>query len=135
MMTQIIVAFISTALAFAIIDLLWISRVALPYFFSKIEHLIAINIPAAVLFYLMYMSGIVYYAVYPALQSTSDGAWRQALVAGCFFGFFCYATYDLTNMATLKDWRWSLVVSDVLWGIVITGSTAVIGYLITKSIS
>ena len=133
-MIQICIAFISTALAFAVIDVLWISRVALPLIFSKIEHLFELHTLAAVLFYVIYIGGIVYYATYPALQAGDASSWRQVAIAGCLFGFFCYATYDLTNMATLRDWQWSMVVADVSWGVFITGSSAVLGYLVTRAL-
>ena len=128
-MTQFLVAFFSAAILFAIIEITWITQVARPYIFHKIEPLIEINLSAALVFYIVYASGILFFAVYPALAS---GQWKTALFMGCLFGFFCYATYDLTNMATLRDWEWSMVVLDVLWGTALTGFVATASYWITK---
>lgn len=132
-MTHIITAFVSTALVFALIDVVWISQVARPYIFTKIESLLELNITAAVIFYLVYIGGIILFAVYPALNTAGNG-FKYALVYGALFGFFCYATYDLTNMATLRDWSWSMVVLDVAWGTILTGASAALGYYITNSL-
>ncbi len=75
--------------------------------------------PAAVAFYLIYVLGIVVFAVWPALES---GDWRTALMRGAAFGFFAYATYDLTNLATLKVWSLKISLIDMAWGTLLTGT-------------
>lgn len=72
------------------------------------------------------------YAIDPALEKES---WQQALVAGMFFGFVTYATYDLTNLATIKDWPILITLIDLAWGSFVTASTCVISYFVLKSIS
>jgi len=90
---------------------------------NKIGFLMAdrVNVPAAVVFYLLYIAAIVFFAVEPALAKESV---LYALQAGAFFGLVAYVTYDLTNLATLRDWPISITVIDLLWGTFITGTTA-----------
>lgn len=132
-MIQYVVAYISTTVVFFAIDFVWLNYLAKDLYQDKIGHLLAssFNIPAAVGFYLLFIIGIVIFAIAPALQS---GEWKTALVYGILFGFFTYATYDLTNLATLRDWPLSIVIIDLLWGMFITGASATLGYLLTKII-
>ena len=81
---------------------------------------------------LVYVVGIVIFAVSPALQG---GSWRGALLFGALFGMFCYATYDMTNLATLKNWPLAVVVADVAWGTALTAVSALAGYAITKAVA
>jgi len=80
---------------------------------------------AAVLFYLVYLVGVVIFAVGPAIRS---GRWRDATIMGALFGFFCYATYDLTNQATLIVWATKITLLDLCWGTFLTASGATAGY-------
>jgi len=105
---------------FFIVDLLWIGLVANNFYRNRIGHLMEINWPAAVVFYLIFLLGVTYFATYPAVQE----GWRTALFVGALFGFFTYATYDLTNLATLKDWPLSLVVVDMIWGVLLGASVS-----------
>jgi uncharacterized membrane protein len=75
-----------------------------------------INWVAAIIFYLIFLLGLTYFAMYPAV---AKGSLLAALTLGALFGFFTYATYDLTNLATLRDWPVSVVVVDILWGTVL----------------
>lgn len=84
---------------------------------------------AAVIFYLLYGIGILIFAVTPALENNS---WKQALGYGALFGFFCYGAYDLTNLATLKDWPLKMAVVDMTWGTFLTAITALSSYFITQ---
>jgi uncharacterized membrane protein len=81
-----------------------------------------VNWSAAGLFYALYIGGILYFAVYPGLGGPPQ--WAQFALRGALLGLLCYATYDLTNMATLRDWPWRVVWIDILWGMFLTGSTA-----------
>ncbi len=132
-MLHYLVAWIATAITFFAIDLVWLGMVAKSFYRDRIGALMLdqINISAAVIFYLVYVVGIVIFAVAPALQS---GSWTTALVFGALFGFFAYATYDMTNLATLRGWPLEVVVVDVLWGTVITGASATVGFLVTRSL-
>lgn len=131
-MTQYIIAYIATAAAFAVIDLLWIGIIARNFYFDRLGDILQINLWGALIFYLVYIAGIVYFAIAPALAAPEVATWKMVLLGGCVFGFFAYATYDLTNLATIKDWSYVVTVVDMVWGTILTGSSAVAGYLITK---
>lgn len=121
-----ILAYIATMVAFFAIDILWLGKIAPKFYAGQIGHLMA-NRPrwgVAALFYAVYIMGIVYYAVGPSIAT---GDITQAGFAGAIFGFFCYATYDLTNLATLRGWTVKMVVVDIIWGTVLTGSCALLG--------
>ena len=88
------------------------------------------NFAAAAAFYLLYVAGIVYFAVLP---SVAGGNWMSAALAGALLGLFAYATYDLTNMATLREWPIAITIVDIAWGMLVTAAAAVAGYLVTTS--
>ena len=122
-MTQYIIAYVAAGVAFVIIDLLWLGLVARDVYQTKLGPLMAqeIVIPAAAIFYALYLAGIIIFAVHPALQA---GSWQTALIWGALFGFFCYMTYELTNWAVIEGWPSSLVLIDIVWGTVLTASVA-----------
>lgn len=97
------------------IDLIWLGLVAQRFYQNQIGFLLrsSVNWPAAIVFYLLYISGLVYFAIYPAV---TGGSWQTALFTGAFFGFITYATYDLTNLATLKNWPLLVTIVDLAWG-------------------
>ena len=101
---------------------------------KNLAHLLSptVNWPAAFLFYLMYIVGIILFAVRPALMAQS---FAKAAVWGALFGFFTYATYDLTNLATLKDWPLKIVVIDIAWGTLLCTLVASGSYLIGRWLS
>jgi len=125
------IAYISTAAAFFTMDFLWVGFVAKNFYFSRMGHLLAdkVNYVAAGGFYLLYVAGIIIFAVAPAMKS---GSWQTAAMYGSLFGFFCYATYDMTNQATLKNWPVAVTIVDIAWGTVLTGTAATIGYLLIR---
>lgn len=110
-------------------DLLWLGVVMKDFYRSQIGHLLSPSIGwgAAVVFYLIFTAGLFYFAVAPAAAKQSLTA---ALMAGALFGFFAYATYDLTNMATLLRWPLAVTVVDILWGTVLGGVLASAGYVL-----
>ena len=116
---------------FAAIDMVWLLIIAKNLYRDKIGFLMAdrINVPAAVIFYLLYIVAIVFFAVEPAL---AKGSISYAIQAGALFGLVAYATYDLTNLATLKDWPLSITIADLLWGTFITGTTATLTFMIIR---
>ena len=128
------VAYLATALGFLVLDIIWLGFVAKNFYQQEIGPLLLekFNMGAAVAFYLLFVAGIVIFAVAPALQ---NGSWKTALLLGVLFGFFTYATYDLTNLATLKGWSPTVTVVDISWGAALTGTSAVVGYLATRSLS
>ena len=114
-----------------VIDFVWLSVVANKFYKSQIGTLLLEkpNAIAAVAFYVIYVIGIVVFVLSPALEKNS---WQHAAFYGALFGFIAYATYDLTNLATLKGWTLKLVVVDLLWGAVLTGGVAVISYWVIR---
>jgi uncharacterized membrane protein len=117
----------ATLLTFVLVDLVWLGLVAKDFYRSSIGHLMGdgFNLSAAFAFYLIYTTGILVFAIHPALDA---GGWMKAAVLGVAFGFFAYATYDLTNMATLKDWPLAITLADMAWGSIVTGLAATVGY-------
>lgn len=108
---------------FFIVDLIWLGVVARNFYHNQIGHLMGdINWVAAIGFYLVYLVGLVIFALRPAVEAHSLA---PALLFGALFGFFTYATYDLTNLATLEGWQLKVVIVDILWGTVL--GTAVAG--------
>jgi uncharacterized membrane protein len=113
------------------IDMLWIGVLAKGFHRNNLGHLLRpdINWAAALIFYLLYIVGILIFATLPALEKQSL---HQAVVLGALFGLFAYATYDLSNLATLKDWPVKIVFVDILWGMVLTASVAAASFFIGK---
>ncbi len=107
---------------FAVIDLVWLGIVIKDFIQSQIGHLRGdFNWYAVVLFYLLYPVALFVFAIYPALRG---GSVMTALFLGGLFGFFAYMTYDLTNLATLKNWPVLFVVADIVWGTIVSALTA-----------
>jgi uncharacterized membrane protein len=123
-MTEAIVAFVAALGAMAVVDGLWLGLVARTFYRRHLGPLMAErpNWAAAVAFYLLYVVGVTVFAVLPAADAASlaEAAWRGAL-----FGLVAYATYDLTNAATLRDWPGIVVVVDMAWGMALTAVVAV----------
>jgi len=90
-----------------------------------------INWLAAIIFYLLFIAGLVTFVISPAVEKQS---WVQALLFGALFGLITYATYDLTNLATLKDWPLMVTIVDLIWGSVLAASISVITYFIAEKI-
>jgi uncharacterized membrane protein len=113
---------------FFAIDMVWLGVVASSFYKSKLGHLMGeIQWPAAITFYLVFLVGLVIFAIYPAVLR---GSWSYAVVYGALFGFFTYATYDLTNLATLRDWPLSVTLVDMLWGTVLGMAVATCTYVV-----
>lgn len=128
---RIVTGYFLTAAVFFAIDLLWLGLVARDVYARFLGHLLAeeVNWLAALIFYLLFIAGIFIFAIIPGLTRESA---VHALVLGALFGFFTYATYDLTNLATLKDWPLGIVFIDIAWGVVLTGSVGLAGYHIMR---
>ncbi|MDQ0326454.1 putative membrane protein [Rhodopseudomonas julia] len=127
-------AYIATAVVFFGLDFVWLSQMGGTFYKDRLGDLMAAKPDLAVagLFYLVYVFGIIYFAVWPAING---GGWTTALVAGAILGFIAYGTYDMTNLATLRDWPVSVSIVDICWGTFLTGFSALIGYLLTRWIS
>ncbi|WP_018388292.1 DUF2177 family protein [Ancylobacter sp. FA202] len=131
---QFIVAYASTGLVFLALDALWLGFMASRVYRPLIGDLMAEqpNWPPAVLFYLLYVTGVVVFAVQPALAS---GRWTTALMLGAFLGLIAYGTYDLTNHATLRNWPAAMTAIDLAWGTFATAMAATAGMLITRAVT
>lgn len=116
---------------FFVVDLVWLGLVAKNFYQNNLAHLLSplVNWPAAVVFYLIYIVGIVLFAVRPGLEA---GSLAKAAMWGALFGFFTYATYDLTNLATLRDWPLKVVFIDILWGTLLCTLVASGSYLLGR---
>ena len=124
-------AFVGTLVAFLVIDVVWIVRVVSPMYEEQLGGLLRADpkLGAAVVFYLVYAAGVVYFAVLPAIAS---GGVRTALAKGAILGGLTYGTYAFTNYALFEGWTVSLAVADVGWGIVLTAVTAACGLLAAR---
>lgn len=130
-MIQYIYLYLLTVPVFFLIDMLWLGFVANKFYQSQLSHLLgSVNWTAAVIFYLIYIVGILIFAVVPGIET---GSLQKAVVYGALFGFFTYATYDLTNYATLRDWPVQVVVVDIIWGAVLSSSVAAVSYYLGKT--
>ena len=118
-----LLAYAATAAVMLALDALWLGLVATPLYQQGIGHLMAASprLGVAALFYLVYAVGLVVFAVVPATGR------RNAVLKGALFGFFAYATYDLTNLATLKQWPVWIAVLDMAWGALVSAVSAVAG--------
>ncbi|MDJ0320008.1 DUF2177 family protein [Pseudarthrobacter sp. PS3-L1] len=125
---MIILQFLVVAAVFAVVDAVWLKSMN-PFYRRQIEPLMANkpNLGYAVVFYVLYIAGVVFFALQPALASEN---WWVALGYGAGLGAFAYATYDLTNAATLKLWPLKLVVVDIIWGTFLTGVSTLGAWLV-----
>lgn len=115
-----------------VVDLLWIGVVANRFYRSELGELFAptVNWIPAVLFYLIYIAGLIFFVLSPALAKHS--LWH-AVLAGAFFGLIAYATYDLTSLAVIRNWPLLMSVVDIAWGVAMTAFTSGITYFIATS--
>ena len=122
-----------TLAVFFVIDLTWLGLIAKNLYSQQLGFIMKENVNwiAAVSFYLIFIIGIVYFVVNPAVINDN---WRYALFAGMLFGFVSYATYDLTNLATLNDWPLKITIIDLIWGTSLGGLTSIVSFLIYKKI-
>jgi len=123
-MAAIISAYLCALLVFTAVDMVWLSVMAARFYRPTLGDILLaeVNLKAAVVFYLLYPVGLAIFAVAPALKT---GELKDALMMGALFGFFAYATYDLTNQATVRNWSVALTLVDVAWGAFVSGLAAV----------
>ncbi|MDY0169593.1 MAG: DUF2177 family protein [Thermoguttaceae bacterium] len=120
--------YLAAVIAFLAIDMVWLVIVARGFYRKHLGFLLADqpNWWAAGIFYLLFLAGLLVFAVVPGLQA---GSLRRAVLLGGFFGLVTYATYDLTNHATVKGWPWIVTVVDMTWGTVLAASVSAVAYL------
>lgn len=118
---------------FFALDMLWLGLIARNFYRSQIGFMLSdtVNWPAAVTFYLIFIVGLVHFVISPAVEK---GLWSAALWNGILFGLVTYAAYDLTNLATAKNWPLLVTVVDLLWGMTLAGSVSFISFFIAKKL-
>ena len=126
-----VIAYIATAVVFLSADAVWLGYVARSFYRDNLEGMLLEKplMDVAGLFYGLYVVGIVIFGVMAGLR---DETWRSAALYGALFGLFAYATYDLTNLATLKNWPMIVSVVDMAWGACVTALAATGGYLAVR---
>jgi len=129
--SRILLTYCVSVPVFFVIDMIWLGVIARGFYRKALEPLLTPNInwTAAILFYFLFLIGILVFALLPGMA-------KQSLVytisRAALFGFIAYATYDLTNLATLRDWPLMLSIIDMIWGSFLSASTAALTYLITR---
>lgn len=122
--------FFSSSVLFLAIDLIWLLVISKPIYQNYLGDLLGpAKLVPAVLFYVIYIIGVIFFVVHPALDK---GSLSYALVAGGLLGLLCYGTYDLTNLATLKGWPVFVTVIDLLWGTFITATTSSLVFMLAR---
>ena len=118
-----------TFIVFMGIDLIWLGFVAKNLYAKYLGYLMApkINWVAALIFYVIFIIGILYFVIAPSLVDRNLG---QLILRAALFGFITYATYDLTNLATVRDWPITITIIDLIWGTTLSTSVSLISYLI-----
>ena len=120
--------YLATLAAFFVIDMLWLGLIARTFYRKYLGYIMTANVnwAAALIFYLLFIVGILVFVVLPGLES---GSLQTTLMRAALFGLITYATYDLTNLATLKDWPLTVTIVDLLWGMVLSTSVSYISFL------
>ncbi|KNZ30811.1 MAG: membrane protein [Methylibium sp. NZG] len=114
-MNRYVAGYLAAAAVMVVVDMLWLGVIAKSTYQQAIGHLMADkpNVSAAVVFYVLYTLGLMVFVLGPL---AAEPSWGRTLLMGALFGFFAYATYDLSNFATLKGWPLRLVIIDMAWG-------------------
>jgi uncharacterized membrane protein len=118
---------------FFAVDMVWLGVVAKNFYRKQLGFLMSgeVTWTAAILFYLLFIGGLVFFVIMPAMEK---GSWVRALLVGALFGLITYATYDLTNLATVKNWPLLVTVVDLAWGATLAAAVSTATYLIAKKI-
>lgn len=130
-MKTVITAYVATGVAFLVVDAIWLTTMADMLYRPLLGERLApqFHLAPAVFFYVIYIAGIVFFAVLPSIESGSIG---RAALNGAVLGLVAYATYDLTNQATLKDWPLVVTLADMAWGAFVTAVGASAGFLVAS---
>ena len=122
-----LILYLITLIIFLGIDFLGLSYLIKPIFDRDVGHLLTDKprLGPAFLFYAFFIAGVIYFASWPAIQHDHSLTW--VFLTAAFLGAMSYGTYEFTNLAVLKDWTWSLVITDLTWGTLLTGSSAALG--------
>ncbi len=123
--------YLLTILVFFLVDIVWLGVISKNLYKNYLGHLMApkVNWTAALIFYALFIAGLVFFVINPALAKESL---VYAILAGGFFGLITYGTYDLTNLATLKDWPLNITIIDLIWGTVLNALTSGITFTVVQ---
>lgn len=132
-MKRVAAAYFITTIVFLGLDAVWLTLTADRLYKAHLADLLApqVSLVPAALFYAIYVFGILVFAIMPAFKS---GQWTTAALCGAMLGFVAYATYDLTNQATLKGWPTVVTLADLCWGTALTAVAASCGYLASRNV-
>lgn len=126
-----VVLYLATLIVLIPIDFLFLGLVAKGFFAAQVGDMLGEIRPApAILFYLLYVAGILIFVSGPATAT-----WQTTLLYGALFGLFCYATFELTSLSLLKHWTWTVVMVDVSWGVFVTAVSSTLGLMIANWIT
>jgi uncharacterized membrane protein len=130
-MLKYLIPYFAFLLCLLVIDLIWLLGIAKSLYRNEMGSLMSPNpnLIAALGFYLLYGLGALIFVIHPALQKQM---WLDALLYGALFGFFCYMTYNLTNLAVIRDFPSRLAIVDIVWGSFLTATCSVLAYVITQ---
>jgi uncharacterized membrane protein len=132
--TKMLISYVLTFVVFFIIDMAWLGFIAKDIYKKYLGGFLSeqVNWVAAFVFYFLFIVGVFIFAILPSVEKNSL---TSALTLGALFGFFTYATYDLTNLATLKNWPTTIVFIDIVWGSVLTAIVSTAGFYIVNYIN
>ena len=120
--------YLATFVVLIPLDFLFLGTIAKSFFQSQVGDMLGeVRVAPAILFYLLYIVGILVF-----VNGAPDTTWQSTLLYGALFGFFCYATFELTSLSLLKHWTWPVVMMDVSWGTFITATSATLGLLLAN---
>jgi uncharacterized membrane protein len=132
-MSRVLLTYGVSVPVFFVVDMIWLGVIARGFYRKALEPLLTPNInwTAAIIFYLLFLVGVLVFALLPGMEKRSL---VYTIGMAALFGFIAYATYDLTNLATLRDWPLMLSIVDMMWGSFLSASTAGLTYLIMTRI-
>jgi len=129
---QFLKLYLMTLVIFFLVDIVWLGVISKKLYKEYLGHLMGpVNWPAALIFYAMFIAGLVFFVINPAIEKQSL---FYAVSVGAFFGLITYGTYDLTNLATLKDWPVTITIIDLIWGTFLNAATAGITYHVATNL-
>jgi uncharacterized membrane protein len=125
------ILYLATLIVLVPVDFLFLGTVAKSFFTAQVGDMLGeFRLPPAVLFYLIFVAGILIF-----VNASPDATWQSTLLYGALFGFFCYATFELTSMSLLKHWTWGVVALDIAWGTFVTAVSSTLGLVIANWIA
>ena len=127
-------AYLIALISFAVVDIAWLSSVGAQLYRATLGDILApeIRVAPAIVFYLIFPAGLLYFAIDPAIK---EGSLATAVVNGALFGLFTYATYELTNFATLRNWTLGITVVDIAYGAIVSATVAALTYKVAPAVA